>query len=551
MMNNNFNSINNNNINNIRNNSNRNDNCTNNIYVMNDRSINVITASNNEHPTNSSNNYCPDQKSLNIDPHTLNNNITNNNNNNTINNQDPVNRLIFNQSQEIFTHLNNHIPQQLNPQQASSTAFNQMYLISDNNINNQHIINNSNGIDAEIHDSVELGPNRIVPQIIYAQNHSNFPINISTSNNGFNLNTNQISNSFRDDNSTRNNLQITNTSSKIMSILPKLPKQITNDDNIKLKLNSETMNFLFDSEQINPRTNRRTRTRRRKSTGNFTNHNSDVIDSDNNNNYYNYDENNNSINSYFLRRLPQSSLHTKQDKLGNVINENSENRSINNDEDSPKPNKPVVNVQSSDKRHKSNSFDNISPTINNDGHIDNNPTINIGDRNGLIDNNDEVDENSKPIRKKRKYTRRKPTLSEIEEANVQRYLNSMGYRPMVMVGSNEPNQFTSDNTAIETKNTNSTSGNNIFASNVKNKNDDDNEDGTPNIDKDKADLNDRRKFFCKICDKGFTTSGHLARHHRIHTGEKNHPCSFPGCFQRFSRQDNCLQHYRTHFKSRN
>lgn len=58
----------------------------------------------------------------------------------------------------------------------------------------------------------------------------------------------------------------------------------------------------------------------------------------------------------------------------------------------------------------------------------------------------------------------------------------------------------------------------------------------------------RRKYICKVCSKGFTTSGHLARHNRIHTGEKNHVCPYPDCNQRFSRHDNCVQHYRIHFK---
>lgn len=62
-------------------------------------------------------------------------------------------------------------------------------------------------------------------------------------------------------------------------------------------------------------------------------------------------------------------------------------------------------------------------------------------------------------------------------------------------------------------------------------------------------LAERRKYICKICSRGFTTSGHLARHNRIHTGEKRHKCQFPGCTQRFSRHDNYIQHYRTHFKN--
>lgn len=54
-----------------------------------------------------------------------------------------------------------------------------------------------------------------------------------------------------------------------------------------------------------------------------------------------------------------------------------------------------------------------------------------------------------------------------------------------------------------------------------------------------------RRYTCR-CGKSFTTSGHLARHTRIHTGEKNYVCPESGCGARFSRQDNCMQHYRTH-----
>ena len=56
----------------------------------------------------------------------------------------------------------------------------------------------------------------------------------------------------------------------------------------------------------------------------------------------------------------------------------------------------------------------------------------------------------------------------------------------------------------------------------------------------------RRKHVCKVCSRSFTTSGHLARHNRIHTGERKHECPWPTCDARFARQDNCNQHYKTH-----
>ncbi|KAH8999150.1 hypothetical protein EDB92DRAFT_1790264, partial [Lactarius akahatsu] len=56
----------------------------------------------------------------------------------------------------------------------------------------------------------------------------------------------------------------------------------------------------------------------------------------------------------------------------------------------------------------------------------------------------------------------------------------------------------------------------------------------------------KKKHVCHVCQKAFTTSGHLSRHARIHTGERNHKCPFPGCDTRCSRQDNLQQHYRIH-----
>ncbi|KAJ7697186.1 hypothetical protein B0H17DRAFT_928511 [Mycena rosella] len=51
----------------------------------------------------------------------------------------------------------------------------------------------------------------------------------------------------------------------------------------------------------------------------------------------------------------------------------------------------------------------------------------------------------------------------------------------------------------------------------------------------------RRPHVCADCDKSFTTSGHLVRHVRIHTGEVNHSCPFPGCMTRCARKDNLGQ----------
>ncbi|KAJ7134897.1 hypothetical protein C8R44DRAFT_437520 [Mycena epipterygia] len=55
-----------------------------------------------------------------------------------------------------------------------------------------------------------------------------------------------------------------------------------------------------------------------------------------------------------------------------------------------------------------------------------------------------------------------------------------------------------------------------------------------------------RRYVCPDCDKAFSTSSHLGRHSRVHTGEKNYKCSFPGCETRCSRLDNLQAHQRIH-----
>ncbi|KAK6974149.1 hypothetical protein R3P38DRAFT_2573410 [Favolaschia claudopus] len=51
----------------------------------------------------------------------------------------------------------------------------------------------------------------------------------------------------------------------------------------------------------------------------------------------------------------------------------------------------------------------------------------------------------------------------------------------------------------------------------------------------------KKTHLCPVCSRGLSTTGHLARHARIHTGERNHRCPFPGCDTRCSRRDNLRQ----------
>ncbi|KAI8899293.1 hypothetical protein BC833DRAFT_524893, partial [Globomyces pollinis-pini] len=58
----------------------------------------------------------------------------------------------------------------------------------------------------------------------------------------------------------------------------------------------------------------------------------------------------------------------------------------------------------------------------------------------------------------------------------------------------------------------------------------------------------QRKYVCAFpkCQRSFTTSGHLSRHTKIHTGDKPHICLIASCHKRFSRKDSMMLHFQTH-----
>lgn len=58
-----------------------------------------------------------------------------------------------------------------------------------------------------------------------------------------------------------------------------------------------------------------------------------------------------------------------------------------------------------------------------------------------------------------------------------------------------------------------------------------------------------KPFQCKICQRSFSRSDHLTTHTRTHTGERPYSCDF--CERRFSRSDEKSRHMRVHYKNKN
>ncbi|RDA93908.1 hypothetical protein CP533_4522 [Ophiocordyceps camponoti-saundersi (nom. inval.)] len=55
-----------------------------------------------------------------------------------------------------------------------------------------------------------------------------------------------------------------------------------------------------------------------------------------------------------------------------------------------------------------------------------------------------------------------------------------------------------------------------------------------------------KSYPCSICQKGFARRSDLARHERIHSGERPHVCDYPECGKAFIQRSALTVHYRTH-----
>ena len=55
-----------------------------------------------------------------------------------------------------------------------------------------------------------------------------------------------------------------------------------------------------------------------------------------------------------------------------------------------------------------------------------------------------------------------------------------------------------------------------------------------------------KPYSCDLCTLAFTRASHLARHRRVHTGERPFACTI--CARRFARQDKLKQHLDSHLQ---